>query len=272
MFSIQVLYSALERVRKCPEFQTNCFFLHPKLAALSQLEEAQIRISDGFVVLTYPERNFQRLYFWTANCQTIPAICRAAQDLLESDVMVMDLVGKAAVVQRGARYFEAQGMERYALLSRYQATELHTVPEKAVRCTCSLVPAADVEKILPLLEEKLDPYVSHLPTVSYLYELQKQGLLYGCYIDRELVGVVCLESRGKWGCYVYQIAITKKEQRKGLFTILQNYVISHNRECRHWSIWIDDTNAGSIRGNEKTGMKKDGMQEMVFLLWNHRSL
>lgn len=272
MFSIQVLYSALERVRKCPEFQTNCFFLHPKLAALSQLEEAQIRISDGFVVLTYPERNFQRLYFWTANCQTIPAICRAAQDLLESDVMVMDLVGKAAVVQRGARYFEAQGMERYALLSRYQATELHTVPEKAVRCTCSLVPAADVEKILPLLEEKLDPYVSHLPSVPYLYELQKENLIYGCYVDEELVGVEILEARGKWGRYFYQVAIKRTEQRKGLFTVLKNYTISHNAQCTHWSTWIDDTNAGSIRGNEKAGMKKDGMEEMVFLLTDNRSL
>lgn len=272
MFPIQVLYSALGRVRKCPEFQTNCFFLHPKLATLSQMEGAQIRISDSFVVLAYPERNFQRLYFWTANYQAIPEICRAAQDLLESDAMVMDLVGKAAVVQKGGRYFEAQGMERYALLSRYQAAKLHVVPEKNVDCTCALASEEDVEKILPLLEEKLDPYVSHLPSVPYLYKLQKQGLLYGCYIDRKLVGVVCLEPRGKWGCYIYQIAITKKEQRKGLFTILQNYVISHNRECRHWSIWIDDTNAGSIRGNEKTGMKKDGMQEIVFLLRNNRSL
>lgn len=266
MFDVRTLYNALKCLReKNKALHTNCFFLLPKMKRIASLPGAEIEIGKNWIWLLYKERDFQRLYFWAAGLPDITEICRSVRQKKESGQIVMELVGREPDINRAAGCFAGEGMEIYAVQSRYKASALHTVPEKEANCTCSLISAADAEKVLPLLEEQMDPYVSHLPPVPYIYELQRKNMIYGCYMDGELVGVEILEPVGIWGRYWYQVVIKKEAQRKGLFTILKNYMILHNLQCRHWSTWITDTNIGSIRANEKTGMRKDGLKNIVMI-------
>lgn len=267
MFNIRELYDAVGRLkRQSPHFHTNCFFFSPKLDGISQKEDAAVLDFGRYILLAYGERDFLRIYYWAESLDVVTELSRKVQELRKrGKVLVMDVVGKQDYAEAVSEILVQGGMERYAALSRYSAKTLREVKETGEEYRCSLVPAEDVVHILPILEESLDPYISHLPPVEYLYELQKNHLIFGSYINGKLVGVECLEPIGKQGRYLYQIAITKTEQHKGIATKMKNYMISCNPDCRHWTVWIEDTNVGSIRINEKTGMKKDGLKDIVLI-------
>lgn len=268
MFILQNLYEAINNLKKQKkEFHTNCFFLYPKMKTLSEQDDAKIQVGNNCVVLLYGERNFQRLYYWASGFSTVFEICHMARELNRTNApIVVDVVGNTAYIHNMDGEFEKQKGRKHAILSRYRASALRIMPAKKVSCECSLVLPEDVPKIGPLLEENLDPFVSHLPTLSYLYELQKKHLLYGCYVHGQLIGVECLETVGLKGRYLYQLAIKKTEHRKGYATVLKNYTISCVSQCSLWLAWIDDTNKGSIFLNEKSGMTRDGLKELVIIL------
>lgn len=268
MFKLQNLYDAINELKEQREdFHTNCFFLYPKMKFLSEQDDSKLRIGEKCIVLLYRDRTFQRLYYWASGLSAIAEICNTARELNEpNNLIVADVVGNAEYIHNAAGEFEIQKAQKYAVLSRYRASALRTVPEKQIHCECTLVSLENVPEIIPLLEEDLDPLVSHLPTLSYLYTLQKRHLLYGCYVCGQLIGVECLEPIGVSGRYIYQLAIKKVEQNKGYATILNNYMISCNLQCKQWSVWIDDTNTGSIYVNEKFGLLKDGLKNMVVIL------
>lgn len=268
MFKLQKLYDAINRLRSRKErFYTNCFFLYPRMKFLSEQNNSKIQIGENGIVLLYEERDFQRLYYWGSGLSSIFEICHMARGLNEANTLIVaDVVGDASYISCIGKEFEKQKARKYAVLSRYRASVLRTVPEKPVHCECALVSQEDVPRILSLLEENLDPLVSHLPTLPYLYELQKRGLLYGCYVCGQLIGGECLEPIGLKGRYLYQTAIKKEKQNKGYATILTNYMISCNLQCKHWSAWIDDTNESSICINARTGMTRDGLKNMVVIL------
>lgn len=267
MFKLQNLYDAINKLKRQGNFHTNCFFLYPKMKFLSEQADSKLRIGEKCIVLLYRDRNFQRLYYWASGLPGVAEICNTVRELNETNApIVADVVGSAEYTHNVTREFEEQKAQKYAVLSRYRASALRTVPEKQIHCECTLVSVEDVPKIIPLLEENLDPLVSHLPTLSYLYTLQKRHLLYGCYVRGQLIGVECLEPIGLKGRYLYQIAIKKAEQNKGYATILKNYMISCNLQCKQWSVWIDDTNKRSICINERTGMIRDGLKNMVVIL------
>lgn len=213
MFKLQKLYDAINRLRSRKErFYTNCFFLYPRMKFLSEQNNSKIQIGENGIVLLYEERDFQRLYYWGSGLSSIFEICHMARGLNEANTLIVaDVVGDASYISCIGKEFEKQKARKYAVLSRYRASVLRTVPEKPVHCECALVSQEDVPRILSLLEENLDPLVSHLPTLPYLYELQKRGLLYGCYVCGQLIGVECLESIGLGGRYIYQVVIKKTE-------------------------------------------------------------
>lgn len=267
MFKLQNLYDAINKLKRQGNFHTNCFFLYPKMKFLSEQPDSRLRIEEKCIVLLYRDRNFQRLYYCASGLSAIAEICNTARELNETNApIVADVVGSAEYTYNVTRKFEEQKAQKYAVLSRYRASALRTVPEKKIHCECTLVSVEGVPQIIPLLKENLDPLVSHLPTLSYLYELQKKHLLYGCYVHGQLIGIECLEPIGVSGRYIYQLAIKKVEQNKGYATILNNYMISCNLQCKQWSVWIDDTNTGSIYVNEKFGLLKDGLKNMVVIL------
>lgn len=268
MFKLQKLYDAINRLRRRKErFYTNCFFLHPRMKFLSEQNNSKIQIGENGIILLYEERDFQRLYYWGSGLSSIFEICHMARGLNEANTLIVaDVVGDASYISCIGKEFEKQKARKYAVLSRYRASVLRTVPEKPVHCECALVSQEDVPRILSLLEENLDPLVSHLPTLPYLYELQKRGLLYGCYVCGQLIGVECLESIGLGGRYIYQAVIKKTEQHKGYIMTLKNYIVRCNPQCEHWSVWIDDTNISSVYVHERFGLVKDGLKNMVVVL------
>lgn len=268
MFKLQNLYDAINELKEQREdFHTNCFFLYPRIKSLSEQDDSKIRIGEKCIALLYEEYNFQRLYYWASGLPGVAEICNTVRELNETNApIVADVVGSAEYTHNVTRKFEEQKAQKYAVLSRYRASALRTVPEKQIHCECTLVSVEDVPKIIPLLKENLDPLVSHLPTLSYLYELQKRHLLYGCYVHGQLIGIECLEPIGVSGRYIYQVVIKQTEQHKGYVMALENYVIRCNPYCEHWSGWIDDTNTGSIYVHEKFGLLKDGLKNIVVIL------
>ncbi len=266
MFEIRALYDTIRDLKKRGALYTNCFFLPPKMKSISEQEDSQIQTAKDYIVLLYNERNFQRLYFWCISTSLIAELYSTVQQLKEKNrFIVVDIVGTADYIRDVAIPFENMGARKYIVQSRYRATALRMVPVKTTDCVCALISPGDVQEALGLLESNLDPIVSHLPTQSYLHELQSENLVYGCYAHGQLIGVECLEPIGVKGRYIYQVVIKKEKQHQGYVMALKNYIAQCNLQCRPWTVWIDDTNSGSIYVHEQFGLKKDGVKNMVLV-------
>lgn len=267
MFETRILYNAIHELKKSGSVYTNCFFLPLKMKQVSEQGDSQIQVGKNYAILLYNERNFQRLYFWCTDTSQIKEIYNIIQQIKNKDCfVVVDIVGTSDCIQEMVIPFEIMGAQRYMTQSRYRAAALKIVSTKKADCVCSPISPKDVQEALSLLDSNLDPFVSHLPTLSYLYELQSENLVYGCYVQGQLIGVECLESIGLKGRYIYQVVIRKDKQHQGYVMALKNYIARCNLQCRPWTVWIDDTNRGSIYVHEQFGLKQDGVKNRVLII------
>lgn len=265
MFDINVLNESLTELKKTGSILTNCFFMLDKLKALSEKPESQLFRTTEFVMLLCKEESFKRLYYWIKKPENISDICAIIKNEHNS-IIIIELIGKANDLSVIKKIFTDNGIRQYGRLSRYQASELKTFSLNIEGFLYREISKESIPLIPDLFQENFDKYISHLPTIEQLYDLQREHLIYGAYDDKILVGVFCMEKVGRYGLYHYQTVLRKSYQNLGVGIELKSYAIKRNPTCRHWVTWVEDSNKRSIRLNKLLGFHEDGLKTEV-LIW-----
>lgn len=266
MFDISVLYKKIKKIKQqADKFQTNCYFDNYKLRNIAEKENSSLLIGLNYIFLIYDEMNFARLYYWISDIKDIIYIDNYLKNNVYPKDILLELLGTEESIREKKQHFLNVGFNSYSILSRYRAKFLKIKPVNNTDITYHVLEKEAVEYVPELLLSNLDPYESHLPTLDYLYELQKQKLLYGAYDNNKLIGILCLEKIGENGIYIYQISIMKYYQGKGIGTDIENFAFTKYPESNNFTTWINDNNLISQKMNIGLGYKKDGLKTEVLI-------
>lgn len=266
MFDIKVLYNKIEEMKAyAKNFNSNCYLNNYKLQEIAEKPTTQMIILKHSAFILYDEQNFIRMYYWLPDIKTMNKIGEyLRKNRLERDI-ILELVGNVEVIFKKSDIFCEEGFKVYSILSRYRSESLILNKVTNSDVIYSVLKKDDVINILDILNDNLDPYESHLPDLTYLYDLQKKNLIYGAYTQNKLIGVLCLSNIGLRGIYSYQMAIKRNYQRQGIGRKLQHYALAHYNQCNNFIAWINDKNLVSQKLHVKLGYKKDGLKTLVLI-------
>jgi len=267
MFDIRIIYDTINNFKKLGiSLNTNCFFNNYKLMALSEQEDAKLYVGKASICLLYNDFNFTRLYYWITDLNAIPEVSDCViNDCNKTRDIIIELIGFDNAIDELERRFSKAGIKRYAKLSRYRTNVLNLSRDKNDDFTYSLVDNKDIEKIQAILKENLDPYISHLPTEEYLNCLNNKKSVYGAYLNRDLIGVCCLEDIGLHGKYLYEIAVRKNYHGRKIGQSIADYAFSQCTECNNYATWIEENNVVSKKIFKNLGFKVDKLKTRVLI-------
>lgn len=262
MFDVQELFAQVARLKQKGTCICNNFLSLPALTEFAGQEASTLAYNEGAIALLCEDVGVTRLHFYLSSPEAAPALA----ELLERDrrrPVIVDCVGKREQVDSVSRLLCAAGFEPYTRMLRLRGSKVPyaPVPEGLVQ------PARpeDADRILEMLNETFDPFVSHLPGRKKLLGLIEDGLVYCILKDGRIAAVECLERIGRRGIYIYQGVVEKEYRGSGFGGILLQFCLNQYRDSLTFTTWVEEGNGGPLRRHQQNGMTFDGLQDAILI-------
>lgn len=264
MYSIDYYYNITNRIKcKHKRTYTNIFFDNISIEKMLSDERTKINGNDDFMIIIQQEDDFSRIFF-TVGCD-VDLANFFAKILFRDDTYVLEIVGRERGMEQLVSSLETASWEKYAVLNRWRTNAILLYPPRKCEASLKIATQCNTDVIMELMNHTFDKYISHLPTKSYLQHLIRKGLVFLAEVNKEIVGIICLETIGDHGKYLYQIMSDKKYREMGIAEELAKYAFGHYSEDTIFTSWVDCKNIASCSLHNKLGFKPDGLATWVFL-------
>ncbi len=262
MFDVQELFAQVTRLKQQGPCICNNFLSLPALTEFSGQESSRLAYNEEAVALLCEDVGVTRLHFYLSSPEAAPSLA----ELLQQDSrrpVVADCVGKREQVEAVSRLLCKAGFEPYTRMLRLRGGKAPfvPVPEGLVQPACP----EDADRILEMLQETFDPYVSHLPSRKKLLDLIGDRLVYCIRKDGAVAAVECLERIGRHGIYIYQGVVETKYRGSGFGGILLQHCLNQYRHSLTFTTWVEEGNEGPLRRHRQNGMTFDGLQDAILI-------
>lgn len=264
MYDFDMLVERIKSLKRvAPKLYTNCFFFNDRLIELADLPSTRIIQGNSFVALEVKEKYFSRIYFWISQIDAVQELLSIIKEQ-QGESFIIELIGNEFDIAGIKEKFLSCGATCYAVLERWRAGSIRQPQSsESIDIRYSLIEKKDINKAHAMLTETFDAKISHLPSVTALYELYEQKLLFGAYSGTDLIGTCCMENIGETGKYCYETAILKEYRGHGIGKRLKGYAWRQCPEAKVFTSWVTTTNIASQKVNIALGLVKDGLITVV---------
>lgn len=261
--SVGQVFAAIQQAKTgATEFTTNFFPVEKRLEEWTARGELSIAAQGGAVVFFRKDREFQHLYYCAPNSGALMEAVATLPEL-QTEKVVLDIVGKEAGLAGFLNKWEQQGFRRYTKLFR-MARITGQVEVGNDDGAVVFAEAADAPQILKLLEDQFDSYGEQIPL---LYELeaavaQKQILI--ARREGEVAGLLFFETQGVSSTLRFWTVGAKFRALKLGSALMRRYFATQN-VVKRFVLWVAADNANAVQKYEHYGYKPDGLVDYVLV-------
>lgn len=263
MFDFNSYCNSLKELKlKNKRLQSNCFFGLNELKELSVKDNSSLITFDDGLAIVIDEGSFMRLYFHLSSLSDTNLL-ESLSKQFDKDI-IAEIIGTVEITKQLHEWLEQNGAKEYSVLERFRAAKLDLVDETADDgFVFNLATEADITSIMDMFSCTFDKRISHLPDYAALKDLVDQNLVFCAREQYDIAAVVCLERVGKNGLYLYQIAVNKAYQCRGLGIKIGKYAFGNFDYCKSYVSWVETDNEGSQRLHKRLGFRGDGIMTCI---------
>ena len=244
-------------------FLSNAYLTRPQYEALAAHQDCAAYSVPGAELLCVKEEGFHRIYYYASDLDALEQL----EPLLPEGVLVAEQVSRHPDNLPETERLARMGLLPYKRLIRVRTNSLL---KKAPLLNFKLAPPPGQflsvkDTFYPLLRESFDSYISHLPTLEALAQMEQMGLLFTLWDEDCLAGGVCVEDLGANAKYIYQIVVSKDYQGQGIGQQLLSLAASHFPDSTVYTAWVETENIPSLTMFQHSGFQPDGLFTQVFL-------
>lgn len=263
MFDFDSYCNSLKELKlKNKRLQSNCFLGLNELKELSAMDNSRLITFDNGLAIVVCEGSFMRLYFHLSSLSDTNLLSTLSKQF-DKDI-IAEIIGTVEGTKQLHEWLEKNGAKEYSVLERFRASKLDLVDETTDDgFVFNMAVEADITPIMDIFSCTFDEKISHLPDHAVLKDLVDQNLVFCAREQDDIAAVVCLERVGKNGLYLYQIAVNKTYQRRGLGIKIGKYAFGSFDDCKSYVSWVETDNEGSQRLHKRLGFRGDGIMTCV---------
>lgn len=265
MFNVQLLYEQVNKIRKSKKIINNNFLSLKEVEDFSKMPASQFLHNRNAAALFVDDNGINRVYFYLDDLDNAIHL----KNLLDENKVlkkpyVIDCLGNEIFLDGLINCFANHGIKLYKKMNRWQAVKVTNLLSYTGQMIRTAQPK-DLTEIIEVLETVMDPIIAHLPTKIKLENLIKENLIFCAEINKEIVGVYCMEYVGKNSIYLYQDAVLPKYQGSGIGVKLLHFALNNYSNMNRYTAWIEENNKMSEKMNCFVGLKKDILKDYVFI-------
>src|SRR6266536_2701968 len=259
------VFSAIQKAKAgASEFCTHFFPVKRKLQDWIDHAELLAELRDGAALFLRKDRDFWHFYFSAANEEMLHRAI-GALPVLQTERLVVDLVGSKAVLDGLIALLESAGFRRYKFLYRMSrlAPTVPTPGSPGNPCV-GYAEKTDVEAILDLLTKSFDRYAEQLPMP---YEIQaavegRQFLV--ARRDGALGGLLFFETQGFTSTVRYWLVAEPFRMERLGGALIHRYFAVHSG-VRRFVLWVIADNENAIARYRHYRYAPDGLVDHVLV-------
>ena len=272
MISVRTVGEVFEAIQRAKvdasAFTTNFFPVQARLQSWINRSELLAEVRDGVASFLRKDRNFWHYYFAASNPSQLERYLGEIPQLKREPV-VMDVVGREAVLPDLLRVLETSDFRRYARLVRlarpYTASLLSvqsTNPSPNPAPAVLLAESTDSHAILRLLESSFNPYADQLPEVYEIDEAISRKQILTVKIDGALAALLYFETQGVTSTVRYW-AVAEQFRSLRLGSVLMRHYFSAQQAVRRFILWVTAANENALQKYQHYGYAPDGLVDHV---------
>lgn len=265
MFEINELFRQISRLKQSTGFVANSFLSARDLSRISKENDSSFLWNESAALIVNCDNGIHRAHFYLASLDAATELKELAQKI-PNKPLVVDCIGKATQMGELLTALCGAGFKPYAELSRWKSGQINFISYPSfIDDSFRVAIKEDCDRILQILYDIFDPFVSHLPSREKLLSLIEDKLVFCAISDESIIAVVCLEKVGKKAIYSYQDAVLQQYQSTGIGMLLLQFAFYQFRECTQYTSWSEDKNHASNRMHKALGMSYDGLKDHVLI-------
>lgn len=267
MFQLDDYYQNLNLLKeKHKKLITNNFLNRKDLGIYSKQESSTLFFGFDSLVLLCEDNGVRRMYF---NSCCFDKLLLAIEEFREHENcdIVFEYISKETISPDIIRRFDLENIKSYAILNKWQSIEINLKNQSDDdMLVFNIARSKDLDEIQELFLNSFDKFISHLPNNEFLKKLITRELVFCCWCGEKIVGVICFDSIGTNGLYLYQVAIEPSVKGKGIGWKLAQFAYRKFKYYKIFTSWVDERNIISEKLHIKLGFKKMPLKTMVFLI------
>jgi GNAT superfamily N-acetyltransferase len=261
--TIGEVFEAIQRVKThASSFCTNFFPAQQKLKEWVDQGKLFGEFSDEIACFFRRDRGFWHLYFCAANVVTLQQEI-ATLSSLKTERLVVDLVGKAPVLDDLLGVLASVGFQHYVQLQRMACVSQSSLPVPAIGDSqVAWADTVDSQAILDLLHFSFDQYADQLPEFLEIEAAVKRRQILKIERDGVLAALLFFETQGFTSTIRYW-AVTKSFRSCGFGSALMRHYFATQSGIRRFTLWVATHNENAVRKYEHYGYRPDGLIDHV---------
>lgn len=266
MFDVDSFYSKINSLKfQNKRLYSNCFLSFDDIKNIAGKSDSFFYTFEKSTFLFNYEDDFYRMYFYIVDLEQFKNI-KVHLESIKSPVLV-EILGKRNQIENLQSSLVDIGFCIYDILSQWRSNKIicdnFVKNYKNIRYQRALL--EDAKEIDNLLTDSFDKYVSHLPSIQQIQNLIDKGQVYLAKEEDNIASIILLESIGKFGKYLYQIATHEKYKGKNIGWNLAKFAYSHYKDNNNFTSWVQDDNEASVYLHSKLGMLKSDLKTIVLI-------
>lgn len=260
---IELLMDAIRQIRsRGAAFTSNLFAGADQMQGWIERGELRCVEGAGALLLFRQDRGFHRIYHAAADFGTLSAtLASLATRATVPATLISDLVGPPELICSIARIYAEHGFSEYARLIRMArggVSPCDTPP----RCNIASAGLDTVPAISRFLEERLDPLVDQIPTVSNLKAAATSGEILAVWRSAKPAGVLIF-GNSKLSATLRYWYVDRDFQGQGIGSGLMKAFFHSCPDARRVVLWVAAVNAESIAKYRHFGFNPERMEDRI---------
>lgn len=258
---------AVQRARRnAPDFCTNFFPAEPLLRLWIQQGDLRARSEAGCAFFLRRDRDFFHLYFAAPEPGALERGLAGLADL-QSEPVVVDLIGRAESWQPLAGVFAGCGFRPYRRLVRLART---AKPLPPLRPRDTPPPPvvwpgeAESGRVLDLIEQSFDRYADQLPTLDQVRAAVAARQILAVKVAGELAALLFYETQGLTSLLRYWL-VAKPHESRGFGSLLLREYLGSQTPVRRFLLWVAVQNERAMGKYLQYGYAADGLEDEIMV-------
>jgi hypothetical protein len=259
--TVSQVFDAIQQAKAgAPDFCTNFFPVQRKIQDWIDHCEITAEFRDDAVFFFRRDRDFYHCYFCASSVSALKRDVVAIPEL-NSERVVMDLVGKEADLSSLITFWESTGFRRFTRLYR-MARVAQAPPAPAGESPVVIANPSDAPAILALLERAFNRFGEQIPL---LYEIeaavQARQILVAKH-EGALAGLLHFETQGVTSTLrFWAVADEFRAHKFGSALIRQYFAV--NNTVKRFNLWVAADNVNAVQKYGHYGYTPDGLVDYV---------